>query len=65
MRAVAMRFGIGSLVALAVLLGTGAALASHLERWSDDLLQAKLSLLVLIGALTALHVVRRHTRAVR
>lgn len=64
MRAVAKRFAIGSLVALAVLLGTGAALASHLARWSDDALQAKLMLLVLIGVLTALHVVTPYTRAV-
>jgi hypothetical protein len=64
MRAVAKRFGIGSLVALAVLLGTGAALASHLARWSDEVLQAELMLLVLIGVLTALHVVTPYTRAV-
>jgi hypothetical protein len=36
-------------------------LASHLARWSDDVLQAKL---MLLGVLTALHVVTPYTRAV-
>jgi hypothetical protein len=64
MRAVAKRFGIGSLVALLVLLVTGAAMASHYARWSDTTLQVKLMLIVLIGVLTALHVVTPYTRAV-
>ena len=64
MRAVAKRFGIGSLVALGVLLASGAAMASHYARWSDTTLHAKLMLLVLIGVLTALHVVTPYARAV-
>jgi uncharacterized membrane protein len=64
MRAVAKRFGIGSLIALLVLLVTGAAMASHYARWSDTTLQVKLMLIVLIGVLTALHVVTPYTRAV-
>jgi uncharacterized membrane protein len=64
MRAVAKRFGIGSLVALLVLLVTGAAMASHYALWNDTTLHAKLMLIVLIGVLTALHVVTPYTRAV-
>lgn len=63
MRAVAKRFGVGSLVALGILLVTGAATASHYSRWSDNALQAKLMLLVLIGVLTALLVITPYARA--
>jgi len=38
MRDVARRFGIGSLVAILVLVATGAAMASHLGRWHDSVL---------------------------
>lgn len=64
MRAVARRFGAGSLVALGVLLATGAAMASRLGRWEDPVLHAKLLLLVLIGVLTALHVITPYTRTI-
>jgi uncharacterized membrane protein len=63
-RGVAKRFGIGSLVALATLLATGAAMASHFGRWGDGVLHAKLILLALIGVLTALHVVTPYARAI-
>jgi putative copper export protein len=62
MRAVARRFGIGSLVAVAVLVATGAAMASHFARWHDHVLQVKLMLVVLIGVLIALHVVTPASR---
>jgi uncharacterized membrane protein len=55
MRAIGRRFGWGSLVALAVLLATGASMASHYELWSDPTLQAKLGLFVLVGVLIAAH----------
>ena len=64
MRAVAKRFGIGSVVALAVLVATGAAMASHYGVWDRPALQAKLGLLVLIGVLSGLHVVSSRTRAI-
>jgi uncharacterized membrane protein len=64
LRSVARRFGAGSLVALAVLLATGAALADRYERWSDSLLQIKLMVIVLIGVLIALHMVSPQSRAV-
>jgi len=35
LRAIAGRFGYGTLVAIVVLLATGAAMASHFHRWSD------------------------------
>jgi putative copper export protein len=60
LRAVARRFGIGSVVALAVLLVTGVAMAEHLSLWSSGTLQLKL---VLVGALIALTLV--HLRVPR
>jgi putative copper export protein len=64
MRAVARRFGLASGVAIAVLLATGIALASHFSRWQDETLQAKLAVLVLVGVLTALHIATPYSRAV-
>ena len=64
MRALARRFGVASGVAIAVLLGTGIALASHLSRWQDETLQAKLAVLVLVAVLTALHIATPTSRAV-
>jgi uncharacterized membrane protein len=63
MRVVARRFGIGSLVAIVVLVATGAALASHFARWHDHVLQVKLMLVVLIGVLIALHIITPSSRA--
>ena len=63
MRALARRFGTGSLVALALLLATGVALASHFSRWGDDTLNAKLGVLVLVGVLTGLHIASPQSRA--
>ena len=48
LRAAARRFGIGTLVAVAVLLVTGAAMASHFDKWSRSTLQIKLGLVALI-----------------
>ena len=62
MRAIARRFGYGSLVALAVLAATGAAMADRYDRWDDSLLQIKLMFVVLIGVLVALHVARPGSR---
>ena len=63
MRRVAVRFGVGSTVALAVLIGTGAAMASHFSLWSNPTLHAKLALLMLVFVLVGLHVVSPHSRA--
>jgi putative copper export protein len=55
LRAMARRFGYGSLIALGVLVITGVALASHYELWSSGTLLAKLALVALVIALTAAH----------
>jgi len=49
------RFGVGALVALVVLIGTGVALASHEHRWGSSTLQVKLGLIALVVALIAAH----------
>jgi uncharacterized membrane protein len=55
LRAVARRFGIGSAVALGVLLATGIAMASHFSLWSLDTLQIKLVLVAVLIVLTLVH----------
>jgi uncharacterized membrane protein len=61
LRAVARRFGWGSLVALGVLIATGAAMTSHLDLWDDGTLHVKLALVVVALILTGLHL--RYSRA--
>ena len=58
LRAIARRFGWGSLVALAVLLATGAAMASNFHVWGEDKLQLKLALVALAGVLILWHMQR-------
>ena len=58
LRAVARRFGYGTLVAIAVLIATGAAMASEFDRWDDSELQAKLVLVAIVGVLVAWHIRR-------
>ena len=58
LRAAARRYGIGTLVAVALLIVTGAAMASHLHRWSDSTLQVKLGLVALVGVLIGAHMRR-------
>jgi len=55
MRAIARRFGYGSLAALGVLLVSGWAMASHYHLFGDSTLQWKLGLVGLVIALTVLH----------
>ena len=61
LRGIARRFGYGSLVALAVLLATGVAMASYYGLWDSATLQAKLGLVGLVLVLTLVHL--RHPRA--
>jgi uncharacterized membrane protein len=61
LRAVARRFGWGSLVALGVLIATGAAMASHLDVWSDGTLHIKLALVAVALILVGVHL--RYSRA--
>ena len=55
MRAAARRFGVGTVVAILVLIATGAAMASHYHRWSDSTLDVKLGLVALVIVLIAAH----------
>jgi uncharacterized membrane protein len=61
LRAVARRFGWGSLIALAVLIATGSAMAGHLDLWDDGTLQVKLALVAVALVLVAAHL--RYSRA--
>ena len=55
LRAVARRFGWATLVALGVLVVTGAAMASSYSLWNDGTLHVKLGLVVLVGVLILWH----------
>jgi uncharacterized membrane protein len=55
LRAVARRFGYGSLAALAVLILTGWAMASHFQLWDTSTLRWKLALVALVIALALVH----------
>jgi uncharacterized membrane protein len=63
LRAIARRFGHGTVIALAVLLATGAAMASHYDRWSDGTLQLKLALVALVAGLLIWHTRRPRLHA--
>jgi uncharacterized membrane protein len=64
MRGAARRFGIASVVALVVIVVTGAALAAHFDRWGDSTLHWKIGLLVLVFVLTGLHTKVPYARAI-
>lgn len=55
MRAIAHRFGYGSLAALALLLVTGWAMASHYDLFGSSTLQWKLALVGAVIGLTIVH----------
>jgi uncharacterized membrane protein len=55
LRAIARRFGYGSLWALAVLIATGWAMAAHYDLFGESTLQLKLVLVALVVLLTLLH----------
>lgn len=58
LRAIARRFGWGSLVALVVLVATGVAMAGHFMVWGDAKLHVKLALVVVAGLLIVWHMRR-------
>ena len=58
LRRAARRFGVGTLIATGVLLATGAAMASHFDRWEDGRLQVKLGLVALTALLVIGHMRR-------
>jgi uncharacterized membrane protein len=63
LRAIARGFGRGTLVAIAVLLVTGAAMASHYDDWGQGALQVKLGLVALAAVLVAAHMRRPQAHA--
>lgn len=65
MRAIARRFGYGSLCALGVLVATGWAMAAHDDLFDDSTLQVKLGLVGLVVALTLLHLRRPRLHALQ
>ena len=58
LRAIARRFGYGTLVAIAVLIATGVAMASHYGLWSDGTLHVKLALVAVVALLVVWHMRR-------
>jgi uncharacterized membrane protein len=58
LRPIARRFGWGSLVALGVLVVSGAAMASHFADWERGTLHVKLALVVVAGGLIVWHMRR-------
>ena len=64
MRLVARRFGVGSLVAIAVAAITGSALASHYGEWDNGNLHAKLTALAAVVVLVAVHLRRPQSHAI-
>lgn len=58
LRAIARRFGWGTLAAIAVLIGTGIPMASDFNRWDSSTLHLKLALVVAVAALVIWHMRR-------
>ncbi|HEY3829803.1 MAG TPA: hypothetical protein VGL57_11455 [Solirubrobacteraceae bacterium] len=58
LRAIARRFGYGTLAALLVLIATGTAMAFHFDLWSNGAFHVKLALVALVGLLLIWHVRR-------
>ena len=63
LRTIARRFGAGTLVAIGVLIATGAAMASHYGLWSDGTLHVKLALVAVVAALVVWHMRRPRLHA--
>jgi len=58
LRAIARRFGYGTVGAIAVLLATGSAMATRHNTWDDPTLHFKLGLVALVGGLVLWHMRR-------
>ena len=63
LRSVARRFGYGTLVAIAVLIATGAVMASHYSLWGSSTLQWKLGLVAVTAVLVVWHMRRPQLHA--
>jgi uncharacterized membrane protein len=58
LRAIARRFGWGTLAAIGVLIGTGIPLASHFHQWDSATLHLKLALVAVVAGLVVWHMRR-------
>ena len=65
LRAVARRFGYGSLAALVVLILTGWAMTSHFQLWDSSTLHWKLALVALVIVLALVHLRRPKLHALQ
>jgi uncharacterized membrane protein len=63
LRAIARRFGWGTLVAIGLLIGTGIPLASHFHQWGNGTLHLKLGLVGTVAGLVLWHMRRPHLHA--
>jgi uncharacterized membrane protein len=62
-RAIARRFGWGTLAAIAVLVVTGSLMAAHFHRWSSGTLQVKLALVAAVALFVVWHMRRPRVHA--
>jgi uncharacterized membrane protein len=62
-RAIARRFGWGTLAAITVLIGTGIPLASHFRQWQSGTLHVKLALVAVVAGLIVWHMRRPQMHA--
>jgi uncharacterized membrane protein len=58
LRVIARRFGWGTLLAIAILIGTGIPLASHFQQWESGTLHLKLALVAVVAGLVIWHIRR-------
>ena len=63
LRTVARRFGAGTLIAIAVLIGTGVPLASNFHQWGNTTLHVKLALVAAVALLVVWHIRRPQLHA--
>ena len=63
LRAIARRFGWGTLAAIGILVGTGISLASHFHQWESSALHVKLALVALVAGLVVWHMRRPQVHA--
>ena len=63
LQAIARRFGFGTLIAIAVLIGTGIPMASRFDQWDNVTLHVKLALVVAVAGLVVWHIRRPQLRA--
>jgi uncharacterized membrane protein len=63
LRAIARRFGWGTLAAIAVLIATGIPLATHFHQWDSSTLHVKLALVAVVAGLIVWHMRRPQMHA--